>query len=43
VKNGDDDLKPGVDKPKRGQYAIGVVVIAVLALLTYWWLGRRGV
>ena len=23
----DDDLKPGVDKPTRRQYAIGVVVI----------------
>jgi hypothetical protein len=39
VKNG-DELKPGIDKPKRAQYAIGVLIIAVLALLTYWWLGR---
>jgi len=37
----DDELKPGVDKPTRGQYAIGVVVIVLLSLATYWWLTRH--
>ena len=31
-----DDLEPGVDKPRRWQYPLGVVIILVLALLTYW-------
>jgi hypothetical protein len=34
----DDELKPGVDKPTRRQYVIGVVLIAILSLLLYWWL-----
>lgn len=37
----DDELKPGVDKPTRGQYAIGGVVIAAFSLIAYWWLTRR--
>ena len=38
----DDDLKPGVDKPKGGrQYLIGVLIIAFLSLAAYWWLGRH--
>jgi hypothetical protein len=36
-----DELKSGVDKPTRRQYAIGVVVILILSLVTYWWLARR--
>jgi hypothetical protein len=34
----DDELKPGVDKPTHRQYVIGVVVIVILSLVTYWWL-----
>jgi hypothetical protein len=37
----DDELKPGVDKPTRLQYIIGVIVILVFSLVTYWWLTRR--
>jgi hypothetical protein len=36
----DTELKPGTDKPRRGQYAIGVLVIAVLAAIAYWRLGH---
>jgi uncharacterized protein len=36
-----DKLTPGVDKPTRGQYAIGVVVIVILSLVTYWWLTHQ--
>jgi hypothetical protein len=36
----DTELKPGIDKPRRGQYAVGVLVIAVLAALAYWRLGH---
>ena len=32
----DDDLVPGVDRPKRWQYPVAVVIILVLAALTYW-------
>jgi len=35
----DDELKPGVDKPRRGQYVIGVLVILVLSALAWWRLG----
>jgi len=35
----DDDLKPGVDKPRRGQYVIGVLIIVLLSALAYWRLG----
>ena len=35
----DDELKPGVDKPKRGQYAVGVLFVLLLSALAYWWLG----
>jgi hypothetical protein len=31
-----DKLEPGVDKPRRWQYPIGVVVIVIFALLLYW-------
>jgi hypothetical protein len=37
----DDELKPGVDKPTRGQYVIGAVVIVIFSLVTYWWLTHR--
>jgi hypothetical protein len=39
--NDDDELKPGIDKPRRGQYVIGVLVIFVLSALAYWRLGWR--
>jgi hypothetical protein len=35
----DDDLKPGVDKPKGRQYVIGVAAILLLALIAWWRLG----
>ena len=31
----DDDLIPGVDKPKRWQYPVGVLIILGFALLAY--------
>jgi hypothetical protein len=31
-----DKLEPGVDKPRRWQYPIGVIVILIFALLLYW-------
>jgi hypothetical protein len=34
----DDELKPGVDKPTRRQYWIGLVVILMMSMLAYWWL-----
>jgi hypothetical protein len=37
----DDKLTPGVDKPTRRQYPVGVLVIVIMALVTYWWLTRR--
>jgi len=37
--NDDDELKPGVDKPRRGQYVIGVLIILLLSALAYWRLG----
>jgi hypothetical protein len=37
----DDELKAGVDKPTRAQYAIGVLVIVIASLTAYWWLGRH--
>jgi hypothetical protein len=37
----DDELKPGVDKPTRAQYAIGAVIIAIFSLVAYWWLTRH--
>ncbi len=36
----EDELKPGIDKPRRGQYVIGVLVILVLTLVAYWWRWR---
>lgn len=30
-----DDLRPGVDKPRRWQYPVVVVFILLLALLAY--------
>jgi hypothetical protein len=41
MRDDDDELKPGVDKPTRWQYAIGVVVIVILSLGTYWWLAHH--
>jgi hypothetical protein len=35
----DDELKPGIDKPRRSQYPIGVAFILLLALLAWWRLG----
>ena len=32
----DDDLKPGVDKPRRKEYVVGVLIILLLAALAYW-------
>jgi hypothetical protein len=31
----DDRLEPGVDKPKRWQYPVGVLIILAMALITY--------
>jgi len=39
MQNDDDELKPGVDKPRRGQYVIGVLAILLLSALAWWWLG----
>jgi hypothetical protein len=39
--HGDDELKPGVDRPTRRQYAIGAVLIVIMSLVAYWWLGRH--
>ena len=40
MQHDDDELKPGVDKPRgRGQYVIGVLVILVLSALAWWRLG----
>jgi hypothetical protein len=36
-----DELKSGVDKPTRGQYVIGAVLILIASLVAYWWLGRH--
>jgi len=30
-------LEPGVDRPRGGQYAIGALVILILAVLAYGW------
>ena len=35
----DDDLKPGVDKPRRKDYLVGVLIILLLAALAYWRVG----
>jgi hypothetical protein len=37
----DKNLKPGVDKPTRGQYIVGTVVILLFSMLAWWWLNRR--
>jgi hypothetical protein len=37
----DDELKPGVDKPTRRQYAVGAALIVLLSLAAYWWLAIR--
>jgi len=34
---GDDNPKRRIDLPTRRQYAIGVVVLLILAALTCWW------
>ena len=36
-----DELKPGVDKPTRSQYVLGLLVILGFAALAYWWFGHR--
>jgi hypothetical protein len=35
----DDDLKPGIDKPRHKQYLIGVACILLLALIAWCRLG----
>jgi hypothetical protein len=35
----DDELKPGVDKPRRREYLVGALVILLLAALAYWGMG----
>ncbi len=30
-----EDLKPGVDRPRRGQYVLVVLIIALLAIAGY--------
>lgn len=36
----DENLQPGVDRPRRGQYVIAVIVITVLSIVAYFW--KRG-
>jgi hypothetical protein len=31
-----DELKPGIDKPRRGQYLVGVLIILVLSAIAWW-------
>ena len=35
-----DELRPGVDRPRRGQYVVLVLIITLLAVLGYFY--RRG-
>jgi hypothetical protein len=37
----DEELKPGVDRPTRWQYAVGAVVIILASIAAYWWLGHH--
>jgi hypothetical protein len=37
----DEELKPGVDRPTRWQYAVGAVVIILASIAAYWWLGHQ--
>ena len=39
MSDADDELKPGVDKPRRKEYLVGVVVILLLAAIAYWRMG----
>ena len=39
MSDADDELKPGVDKPRRKEYLLGVLVILLLAALAYWGMG----
>ncbi len=39
MSHADDELKPGVDKPRRKEYLVGVLVILLLAALAYWTMG----
>ena len=41
MQNDDDKLKPGVDKPTRRQYLVGLVIIILLSLGTCWRLRER--
>ena len=37
-----DELTPGVDKPRRWQYPVGVLIIVALAALAYTLLRLQG-
>jgi len=39
--HGDDELKPGLDRPTRRQYVIGAILIVIMSIAAYWWLGRH--
>ena len=39
MKDDEDRLEPGVDRPTRWQYVIGALIILLLAALAYWRLG----
>jgi hypothetical protein len=39
MSDADDELKPGVDKPRRKEYLVGVIVILLLAAIAYWQMG----
>lgn len=32
-----DELKPGVDRPRRGQYVIAVLIIVLLTIAAYFY------
>jgi len=36
-----DELVPGVDRPRRGQYVLGVLIIALLAIAGYFYRRSR--
>lgn len=39
MSDADDELKPGVDKPRRKEYLVGAIVILLLAAIAYWQMG----